>query len=74
MAIKVLISLLVMTNLVNGRMVTTLSGRVRGELVQDVNATYYSYRGIPYAEPPIGHLRFMVSNFECGLKFHVIDP
>ncbi|KAG7308561.1 hypothetical protein JYU34_005777 [Plutella xylostella] len=59
MAIKVLISLLVMTNLVNGRMVTTLSGRVRGELVQDVNATYYSYRGIPYAEPPIGHLRFM---------------
>ncbi|XP_030764556.1 venom carboxylesterase-6-like [Sitophilus oryzae] len=40
--------------------VTIPDGSVRGIVNQTVseNVTYYAYRGIPYAQPPIGDLRF----------------
>ncbi|CAG2100777.1 unnamed protein product [Medioppia subpectinata] len=38
--------------------VKTTSGRVRGRVVVALNTTLYQFQGIPYAEPPIGALRF----------------
>lgn len=41
------------------RLVTTLTGTVRGEaFVSPGGAEYYRFDGIPYAEPPVGELRF----------------
>ncbi|CAG2107746.1 unnamed protein product [Medioppia subpectinata] len=38
--------------------VRTTSGTVRGRVVVALNTTLYQFQGIPYAEPPIGALRF----------------
>ncbi len=40
-------------------------GKLQGrEYTSDFNgATYYCFLGIPYAQPPVENLRFMVSNF-----------
>ncbi len=44
--------------------VTTQSGQVVGTTDNSFfSREYFSYRGIPYAEPPIGDLRFKVSTF-----------
>lgn len=42
--------------------VDTELGQVRGyqEFTRFENKTYYSFRGIPYAKPPLGELRFRV--------------
>lgn len=39
-------------------------GWLEGEVLDLVtgDGTYYSFKGIPYAEPPIGKLRFKVSH------------
>ncbi|KAM3960292.1 esterase FE4 [Aphomia sociella] len=41
--------------------IDTESGKVNGIEVQSIlkNEKYYSFMGIPYAEPPVGDLRFM---------------
>nr|QIK02115.1 carboxylesterase 16 [Holotrichia parallela] len=41
-------------------LVTTKNGAVEGTMEHAVhtNKTYYAYRGIPFAEPPVGELRF----------------
>jgi len=50
------------TQSTSGAIVTTSSGRVRGAVKeyvgqnQEVAGEYYSFRGIPYAEPPVGDL------------------
>lgn len=36
----------------------TKQGKVRGKLLQFLNVTVEEYRGIPFAEPPVGNLRF----------------
>lgn len=36
----------------------TSGGLLRGVYVESVNLGYYSFKGIPYGEPPIGNLRF----------------
>ncbi|KAH7932691.1 hypothetical protein HPB49_001143 [Dermacentor silvarum] len=36
----------------------TTAGRVRGKLVSSLGKAVEEYRGIPFAEPPIGNLRF----------------
>lgn len=38
--------------------VTTKNGAVRGETVTDIGVTAFIYRGIPYAAPPVGDLRW----------------
>lgn len=45
------------------KIVQTTSGLVRGRKFTTLfaNKEFYSFRGIPYAEPPIGELRFKVS-------------
>lgn len=36
-------------------------GKIRGENVKtNSGVNYYSFRGIPFAEPPVGELRFAV--------------
>lgn len=43
----------------------TLAGgsTIRGRIMQTIydNRTFVAFKGIPYAEPPVGHLRFKVS-------------
>ncbi len=41
-----------------GAVVQTASGAVKGETVTDIGVTAYIYRGIPYAAPPTGDLRW----------------
>lgn len=41
-----------------GEVVQTKQGAVRGETVTEVGATAFIYRGIPYAAPPVGDLRW----------------
>ncbi len=42
--------------------VETNSGPVRGKLFETLfdRRPYYAFKGIPYAEPPVGKLRFKV--------------
>jgi acetylcholinesterase len=35
-----------------------LSGKLQGKVITNENVTYFSFKGIPYAEPPVGKLRF----------------
>ena len=43
--------------------VNTLTGKVSGIVEQSFEGTdYFSFKGIPFAEPPVGNLRFTVSN------------
>lgn len=46
--------------------VHTVTGQVRGRkaLTLFENKPYYSFKGIPYARPPLGDLRFKVSVFD----------
>lgn len=41
--------------------VNTPSGRLKGSLLYSwTNKRIYSFRGVPFAEPPVGNLRFKV--------------
>ena len=41
--------------------VQTSSGRLKGEILKHVEELpFYSFKGIPYAKPPIGYLKFKV--------------
>lgn len=45
-------------------------GQLRGTVNEDVNGeSYYSFKGIPYAKPPVGKLRFKVINKTNNLLF-----
>lgn len=46
--------------------VQTHSGKVRGilQLTVSQQTEYFSFKGIPYAEPPTGKARFLVSKFK----------
>lgn len=48
--------------------VETRNGRIRGKLNRTLleKRLFYSYRGIPFAKPPVDELRFKV---KIGLKF-----
>lgn len=57
--------------------VTTRQGKLRGKKVMTANGVaYYSFKGIPYAKPPIGALRFKVSSIlhELRQKFTIALP
>lgn len=47
-----------------GITITARCGRIRGivSTSEYSGKTYYSFLGIPYAIPPLGHLRFEVIN------------
>lgn len=60
-----LLTLITFLNFVNcneHKIVTTKNGDIRGVRKSTLleNVDYYSFKGIPYAEPPIGELRFKV--------------
>lgn len=51
--------------------IETRQGSLKG-LIQQAGSTrnFYSFRGIPYAKPPVGHLRFKVrGNKLCYFYF-----
>ena len=41
--------------------VITNSGKVKGKIETSTNGTFYTFKGIPYAKPPLGDLRFAKS-------------
>lgn len=44
-------------------------GKLKGKIkVASNNIHYYAFKGIPYAKPPIGELRFAVSTLENKTK------
>ena len=46
----------------DGLVVETSYGKLRGHLSRDiVDNEFFSFKGIPYAKPPVGDLRFEVS-------------
>lgn len=50
--------------------VTISDGDIIGQSeITSKNTSYYSFKGIPFAEPPVGPLRFAVSfQINCVLK------
>lgn len=52
------------------RIIETKSGKVRGMKRTTLfrKMDFYSYKGIPYAKPPTGDLRFKVNNRQCSFK------
>lgn len=44
----------------DGVVVKTTAGYLRGEIITNDNlgVSYYSFKGVPYGEPPVGALRF----------------
>lgn len=50
--------------------VETQAGKVRGKKGNSCDATeFYAFKGIPYAQPPIGELRFKVS----ALSYNILN-
>lgn len=50
------------TPVLNDTIVNTPSGKLQGSILQTwTDKNFYSFRGVPFAEPPIGNLRFKVS-------------
>lgn len=45
------------------KVIETVNGKIRGILNTTLlnGVPFYSFRGIPYAKPPIGNLRFKVN-------------
>ena len=61
-------ALILAVNLVHSKevepIVTTKTGQVSGTLERSfASKEYYAFRRIPFAEPPIGDLRFRVTSF-----------
>lgn len=49
-------------NIENDVVVDTVNGKVRGSIDLSISGDeYFSFKGIPYAKPPVGELRFEVS-------------
>lgn len=75
--VKILISniiFIIILNAIGGVLsneVKTRSGDVRGIEIKSIleGEKYYSFLGIPYAEPPVGSLRFMVSGVYVYFTF-----
>lgn len=45
----------------NQPIISIADGSIRGEKLNSVRGgSYYSFKGIPYAKPPVGDLRFKV--------------
>lgn len=57
------------------KIIETKSGKIRGvrETTLIKNMDFYSFKGIPYAKPPIGELRFKVSFTKCRLLLRISD-
>ncbi|XP_060516575.1 pyrethroid hydrolase Ces2e-like isoform X2 [Cylas formicarius] len=55
---KLLLSLLFLSHAIADLIVDTTDGKVRGSEVIYQNKSIYAFRGIPFAKPPLGNLRF----------------
>jgi carboxylesterase type B len=52
--------------------VSVAQGCLRGREVTTVlGTTYYSFKGIPYAKPPLGYFRFRVSTRRKAMEFRI---
>lgn len=46
-------------------LVKVKQGQLRGIIEKNINGkSFLAFRGIPYAKPPVGNLRFKVTNIE----------
>lgn len=55
--------------------INTNSGQIRGKQNRTLfeNMAYYSFRGIPFAQPPISNLRFKVNHFYLTANIYAGD-
>lgn len=44
-------------------------GMMKGVLCDNGEGTYFAFKGIPYAKPPLGRLRFKVISSVAAEKF-----
>ena len=56
------------------QVVQTTDGLVRGKIATTIieNREFYEFKGIPFAKPPVGNLRFKVS-FESHYHTEIVD-
>ena len=53
----------------SGPIVKVRDGLLLGKMENtDSGTTYFAFRGIPYAKPPVGSLRFKVSGCTDGVQ------
>ena len=61
-------------DIVNSPIVKIKQGSLRGSVNQNIDGgEYISFKGVPYAEPPLGELRFKVFNkkFSYSIKIKI---
>lgn len=76
--INIFISLVLCVNLIvckESPVVDTTHGPIVGKILRTLikNEEYFGYMGIPYAAPPVGELRFMVSHFSFKSRFSQLE-
>ena len=54
--------------------IPSLGGLRGSQMVSSSGRKFQAFRGIPYAEPPVGNLRFNVRIINCNFKyFHLVN-
>jgi len=60
---NVVLILILTVSIMSEIKVQVAEGKLVGVVVNGYNVHYFAFRGIPYAKPPVGELRFQVINY-----------
>lgn len=56
------------------KIVKTELGTIRGLVNKSEDKSCCTFKGIPYAQPPVGALRFLVSPINYFLRYNLFTP